>query len=180
MGHKDKFASVICKELEEYAKWAAQDGGFDDLEIVPNLVIRAVDIAEGSDRIEEYMRSSMKDLAAKHREYWRIERLAEEEAWKMPSVAYPEVKLEDDNTFQLGRGYRFSDNMLGRGRPRDAPTQASQLPNIDIKTENVPSGEAETRYTQRPPVLYGIFVIHHSAVVLTIDAAKEGDDAYVS
>lgn len=176
-GQKGKLSLAIRKELDEYAKWAAQDGGFGDLDIVPNLIIDAVDISAGSDKVEEYMQSRMKNLAAKHRKYWKIERVAEDEAWKLPKVATPEVKAKDDDSERLGG---IPEATAGTENRQTGFTDEMSPAVVKVEDTDEPFAQMETRYTQQPPVLYGIFVIHHSAVVLTIDSSKEGDDAYVS
>lgn len=164
-GQGDKIAPLIRKELEEYAKWAAQDGGYDDLDIIPNLIVDSVDITAGSEEIEEYMQSCMQELAAKHRKYWRIERVADAEAWKLPFAEYPEVKVETTEPDGV----------------QPIPEPGGNITAIKIEDGDKPLPCVEgVRYTQRPPVLYGIFVIHHSAIVLSMDSFKEGKAALVS
>lgn len=152
---------LIRKELEEYAKWAAQDGGYDDLDIIPNLIVDSVDISAGSESIEQYMQARMLKLAAEHRKYWRIERVPEEEAWKLPKVELAKVKVESPEP--------------------DSLPESLDTSHVKIEDTDEPTGFLEgIRYTQRPPVLYGIFVIHHSAVVLSLDSFKEGKEALIS
>jgi hypothetical protein len=163
-GQGEKVPQLIRKELEEYAKWAAQDGGYDDLDIVPNLIVDSVDISAGSEQIEEYMQTRMLKLAAEHRDYWRIERVPAGQTWKLSRVELAEVKTEKTE----------SDD-------ESAQANAIDMPRIKIEDDDEPVGcLEEVRYTQRPPVLYGIFVIHHSAIVLSLDSFKEGNKAVIS
>ncbi|KAH7375776.1 hypothetical protein B0T11DRAFT_323757 [Plectosphaerella cucumerina] len=164
-GQGEKVPQLIRKELEEYARWAAQDGGYDDLDIIPNLIVDSVDIAAGSEQIEEYMQTRMLKLAAEHRDYWRIERVPAGQTWKLPRVELAEVKTEKTE----------SDDESAQSHA------AVDMPRIKIEDDDEPVGcSEEVRYTQRPPVLYGIFVIHHSAIVLSLDSFKEGNKALIS
>lgn len=179
-GQRDKVSSAIQRELEEYAKWAAQDGGYDSIDIVPNLIIDAVDISESSDRIEQYMQTQMRSLAAKQRDYWRIERSGDDEARKqskLPSKAL--TPGPDPSSSSAERETPASSQPAANGAPELHETPEKE-PLIKPEGTEELSEKLELVFTQRPPVIYGMFVVHHSVLILSVDSSKEGDEEYVS
>ncbi|KAM0321689.1 hypothetical protein ACHAQA_009928 [Verticillium albo-atrum] len=167
-GQKDRVSACIRKELEDYARWAAQDGGFDNLDIIPNVIIDVVDTTIGSARIEEYMQQRLRTLAARHREYWRINNTQQQ----CTSLAAP-VKRETDATCEPNTLQELASPIIIKREDEKAETIHFTYPETQMPTIG-------SRYVQQPPVIYGMFIVNATVMVLSIDSAKEGDSAHVS
>ncbi|ROT39441.1 hypothetical protein SODALDRAFT_310937 [Sodiomyces alkalinus F11] len=195
-GQKDKAPPLILRELEEYAKWAAQDGGYDNLDIIPNIVIDIVDTTKSSVELEQYMQHRLASLAARHRKYWRIDSPADDGfADHRPAVPGRSSTSEATPWNRRFRdpGSAVTRNELSTAEARTALDNDSDArsdaasgerigePEVEIKIEDDELfARLELRYTQRPPVLYGMFIIHSTVLVLSTDSAKEDKDATVS
>lgn len=127
-GQKAKIPASIQKEVDQYLKWAAKDGGYDNIDILPNIFVEVVDVNLGGTGISNYMQSQLRDLARSHRRFWS------------------KRKKE-----------------AGGGDEEDETMADAQEPN----------------FTTQPPVLYGLFIVNTTLLVLTIDPTK-GEDAQVS
>ncbi|OHW94092.1 hypothetical protein CSPAE12_07303 [Colletotrichum incanum] len=188
--------ALIEKELQEYIKWAGQDGEYSSLEYIPNLIVDMVDTTMTPQAIEEHMQLRLKATAATHRAHWRNH--------------MPEVVGEDQDTDR----YQSKEEDDEDAEPEDNrvvlvpdkyPTPSPQKPHTDPSSPSPHNGinydagddhkppstafdnpaessthERNGQYIRRPPVLYGLFIVNTSVMVLTIDSAKEGDEAYVS
>ncbi|KAK1988572.1 hypothetical protein LZ30DRAFT_776807 [Colletotrichum cereale] len=188
--------TLIERELQEYMKWAEHDGEYGDLDYLPNLVIDMVDTKMTPQAIEEHMQLRLKAAAATHRAHWRSDQ--PESVGNHQDMDEHEPKVEDDEDAEP------EDNRVVLV-PDKYPTPSPQKPQTDPpsallhneinddgagdhklastefdKPEGGSTGEWDRRYTRRPPVLYGLFIVNTSVMVLTIDSAKEGDEAYVS
>ncbi|KAF3354493.1 hypothetical protein VdG1_07572 [Verticillium dahliae VDG1] len=172
-GQRDKVPICIRKELEEYARWAAQDGSYDNLDIVPNVIIDIVDTTVGSIKIEERMQNRLRTLAARHRAYWLINRSGRA---VVPRDGTPDglVKSESDDDC-TANSQRHSTSPLVIKR-EDGGTEIVHL--TDESKKQRPS--IESPYMQQPPVLYGMFIVNATVMILSIDSAKEDDVAQVS
>ncbi|KAM0282688.1 hypothetical protein ACHAQH_002885 [Verticillium albo-atrum] len=172
-GQRDKVSICIRKELEEYAKWAAQDGGYDNLDIIPNVIIDVVDTTVDSAKIEEYMQQRLRELAAKHRKFWLINPSGRVSAVQGKTSDKP-VKHESDDDSATGcqRDYASPTKI----KREDGETEMGHVP-VDSETQR-PS--IESRYMQQPPVMYGMFVVNATVMVLSMDSSKENDVAHVS
>jgi hypothetical protein len=127
-GQKAKIPASIQKEVDQYLKWAAKDGGYDNIDILPNIFVEVVDVNLGGTGISNYMQSQLRDLARSHRRFWS------------------KRKKEAEG-----------------GDEEDETMADAQEPN----------------FTTQPPVIYGLFIVNTTLLVLTIDPTK-GEDAQVS
>ncbi|KAK1597299.1 uncharacterized protein LY79DRAFT_587356 [Colletotrichum navitas] len=187
---------LIERELQEYMKWAEQDGEYGHLDYLPNLIIDMVDTKMTPQAIEEHMQLRLKAAAATHRAHWRSDEA--ESAGNHKDIDEREPKIEDDEDTEP------EDNRVVLV-PDKYPTPSPQKPHTEPPStllhnganddfagdHKLPSTEFDSTaegsisewdklYTRRPPVLYGLFIVNTSVMVLTIDSAKEGDEAYVS
>ncbi|EFQ27711.1 hypothetical protein CGRA01v4_02884 [Colletotrichum graminicola] len=186
---------LIERELQEYTKWAEQDGEYGHLDYLPNLIIDMVDTKMTPQAIEEHMQLRLKAAAATHRAHWRSDEM--ESAGNHKDMDERELKIEDDEDTEP------EDNRVVLV-PDKYPTPSPQKPHTEPPSTLLPNGvnnvardhklpsaeldspaegstgECDKLYTRRPPVLYGLFIVNTSVMVLTIDSAKEGDEAYVS
>ncbi|PKS09055.1 hypothetical protein jhhlp_003668 [Lomentospora prolificans] len=124
---KAKIPSLIKKEVGQYLKWAAQDGGYDDMDILTNIFVEVVDVNTGGAEIAGYMQERLRESARAHRRFWRARKDGDE------TDGEDELMLEPQ----------------------------------------------EPEYIVHPPVLYGLFVVNTTLLVLTVDPAK-GEFAHVS
>lgn len=114
---KEKIPGRMQKELDRYLRWAATDGGYKYPPALPNLILEVIDVGNGSAEIANYMQDRLKDLAQKHRDFWRRDKNSD------PGMKGP--------------------------------------------------------WIHQPPVLYGLFIVNTTLLVLTVDPAK-GPSAHVS
>ncbi|EXF76280.1 hypothetical protein CFIO01_05362 [Colletotrichum fioriniae PJ7] len=178
--------ALIEKELHEYAKWAEQDGGYNSLEYLPNLVIDMVDTKMSPQAIEEHMQLRLKAAAATHRAHWRND---------LTNPDYREdededAEIEDNRVVLVPDKYQTPSPKKPRAlRRSNSPSNGTKYE--DDQKDRIPGWNLfspasqclygqEEQYTRRPPVIYGLFIVNTSVMVLTIDSAKEGDKACVS
>ncbi|KPM44391.1 hypothetical protein AK830_g2214 [Neonectria ditissima] len=240
-GFRRKTPGLIKRELDKYLSWAAQDGDFAHLRIIPNIVTEAVDTTMAKTDISDYIQSRMHDLARLQREFLRRDR--DPQFWEVvkPSIMVsPKVKLEpEDDTPMMDRwpgavaGRHYSalepddtseetptchravklEDMPERRRLFASPNaDADGLAEYPLEEEDSTAREEEYHKTQQaendqvsnsssprsspslprhaqtpphlsyrrhPPVIYGLFIINTSVLVLTADSSL-GDGAYVS
>jgi hypothetical protein len=176
---------LIKRELEAYYKWAAQDGGYDQLDVIPNLVIEIIDTTMSSERIEEYMKMRLITLAMTHRQFWRTGESSSEIQAAVPFSleSTQESCINSELTDVVKNGIDNGEDSRQRELENQVvliPTSIHSTP-ATKKTVSFGAQESRVAYSiRRPPVLYGLFIVHGSVMVLTLDAAKDGDDAYVS
>ncbi|KAK2032378.1 hypothetical protein LX32DRAFT_196561 [Colletotrichum zoysiae] len=188
--------ALIERELQEYTKWAENDGEYGHLEYLPNLIIDMVDTTMTPQAIEEHMQLRLKAAAATHRAHWRNDEA--ESTDNHQDTDEHGLKIEDDEDVEP------EDNRVVLV-PDKYPTPSPQKPHTEAPStlphngvnnggdgdHKLPStefdnlaerstGDYDKQYTRRPPVLYGLFIVNTSVMVLTTDSAKEGDEAYVS
>lgn len=117
---KEKIPGHMKKEIDRYVRWAAMDGGYQYPHPLPNLIVEVIDqtvSGDGIQSIQDYVENRIKDLAERHRAFWR----------------------RDNHSPPAGR---------------DA-------------------------WIEPPPVLYGLFIVNTTLLVVTVDPAK-GPKTYVS
>ncbi|KAK2046511.1 hypothetical protein LZ31DRAFT_552196 [Colletotrichum somersetense] len=188
--------ALIERELQEYMKWAENDGEYGHLDYLPNLIIDMVDTTMTPQAIEEHMQLRLKAAAATHRAHWRND--GAESSGNHQDTDEHGLKMEDDEDAEP------EDNRVVLV-PDKYPTPSPQKPHTEAPStllhngvndggdgdHKLPStefdnlaesstGDYDKQYTRRPPVLYGLFIVNTSVMVLTTDSAKEGDEAYVS
>ncbi|OHE94304.1 hypothetical protein CORC01_10351 [Colletotrichum orchidophilum] len=187
--------ALIERELHEYAKWAEQDGGYDSLEYLPNLIIDMVDTSKSLQAIEEHMQLRLKAAAATHRSHWRKDKVDSANS-EQKSAGYRTDDEDEDADPEDNRVVLVPDKYLTPSPQKSQALRPSTPPRDGIGHEDDRKHEAsgrklisparqlsagqEEQYSRRPPVLYGLFIVNTSVMVLTIDSAKEGEEAYVS
>ncbi|KAL0944344.1 uncharacterized protein CTRU02_202231 [Colletotrichum truncatum] len=190
---RHRASGLINRRLHEYAKWAEQDGGYGSLDYMPNIIIDLVDTSKTPREIEEHMQQRLRAAAANHRAHWRsdeipeIDERSEKEKELQPDYDPEEAELEDDRVVLIPDKYSTPS-------PEKLPLNPQPTPGNEASNSNTQSHESSTKevdntatsiicqgdeYTRRPPVIYGLFIVNTSVMVLTIDSAK-GEDAYVS
>ncbi|KAF4464951.1 hypothetical protein FALBO_8218 [Fusarium albosuccineum] len=254
-GLRSKVSHLIKREIDKYLNWAAQDGDYLHLRIVPNTMTEVIDTTMPEDEITKYIQNRMGSLAKLQREFLREDR--NPQFWNVlkPSIiASPMIKVEPDdaspslNSWPMPIKRRLDSHLHVDEHSLETPSRVIKvepgleklhlLPSpgsIDVdellqsheegrkdskrkppgkKTKNKttkgketatpptqlanptpaaspprspspPSSLDEPRtpsqhtYRRHPPVVYGLFIINTSVLLLTTDSAK-GPDAYVS
>ncbi|KAF5696077.1 hypothetical protein FGLOB1_13793 [Fusarium globosum] len=114
-GLRMKVPQLIKRELDKYLSWAAQDGDYLHLRIVPNILTEIVDTKMPEDEITEHIQNRMRALANVQREFLREDR--NPQFWDVikPSVfASPKIKLEpDDGLASFGGWLTPAESRLG-------------------------------------------------------------------
>lgn len=98
VGFRQKAPGIIKRELDKYLTWAAQDGDYAKLRIVPNIVTEVIDTTMSQGDITEYLQDRMRALARLQREFLREDR--DPQFWDVlkPSIMVsPMVKPESDD-----------------------------------------------------------------------------------
>ncbi|OLN88011.1 hypothetical protein CCHL11_00475 [Colletotrichum chlorophyti] len=175
---------LIEKELLEYTKWAEHDGGYTNCDYLPNLIIDTVDTSSTPQEIEEHMQLRLRSAAAAHRSHWRSDELYSSHDDKSDAKHTGDDTEEEEEDEEAepedNRVVLIPDKYPTPSPPKlqaaHQPTPSRHANNLYQSLRN----GAKTQYNRRPPVIYGLFVVNSSVMVLTIDSAKDGDDAYVS
>ncbi|KAI8309856.1 hypothetical protein K4K61_001325 [Colletotrichum sp. SAR11_59] len=190
-GQRHRASALITKRLQEYAKWAEHDGEYDTLDYVPNIIIDAVDTSQTPQAIEEHMQNRLRIAAASQRAHWRAERAPEsghneKEENVYESEVDPEEAEPEDNRIVLVPDKYPTPSPQKADLPPSTPHR-NGINGDGISEHSSPSENSESaeqpdelwagEYTRRPPVIYGLFVVNTSVMVLTIDSAKEQDAA---
>ncbi|KAK7397955.1 hypothetical protein QQX98_012672 [Neonectria punicea] len=241
-GFRRKVPGLIKCELGTYLSWAAQDGDFAHLRIVPNFITEVIDTTMEEAKITVYIQDRMRALARLQREFLRVDK--DPQFWDVvkPNIMVsPQVKLEpEDDTPTMdswprtmagrhhsalepdelsaetptrNRAVKLEDTPKSRRLfPCTATTAGDELGEYTledkhdavIKTEDHKTPEAENEqtrnssspgsspspngrpqtptrpnYRRHPPVVYGLFIINTTVLLLTVDASLD-DSAYVS
>lgn len=192
-GLRRKAPALIKKSLDKYIAWAAEDGGYSNLRIVPNMTTAVMDAELGGQGITRAMKNRMRALAMAQREFLRTDR--DESFWDVSDVE-AEMKDMDISTLLVEKYVKkieamdqspkpSSENNYSNGAPEEStgtPTRSrfTRSPSANrLTSEKADSKPTESQYTRTPPVVYGLFVLRTTVFVLTVDSAK-GDSAYVS
>ncbi|KAH6895780.1 hypothetical protein B0T10DRAFT_225346 [Thelonectria olida] len=96
-GSRQKVPGLIKRELDRYISWAAQDGNYSHLRIVPNIVTEVIDTTIPREDITEYIQDRMQALGRLQREFLQENR--DPEFWDVtkPSLmTSPNVKAESE------------------------------------------------------------------------------------
>ncbi|GAO15695.1 hypothetical protein UVI_02018920 [Ustilaginoidea virens] len=167
-GLRDKAPLVIKRSLDRYLAWAAEDGGFSGLRIVPNIFTAVLDPQLSEQDITAAMQRRMRALATMQREFLKVDR--DETFWAVNHVAL----TRDNASAALLDKY-----LLDMGADKDQQDQKPMM--LDRQEEEAgPAADQDgPAYRRVPPVVYGLFVLRSSVFLLTVDSAK-GDTAYVS
>ncbi|KAF9772031.1 hypothetical protein IL306_010294 [Fusarium sp. DS 682] len=214
-GLRNKVPQLIKRELDKYLNWAAQDGDYLHLRIVPNILTEVIDTTMPESEITEYIQNRMRLLAKLQREFLREDR--NPQFWDVlkPSVfTSPKIKLEpDDGLASFGGWLTPAKSRRGSHPHVGRVTSTTEINEVAVKIEPglkspgistrelhktitipkepyisrspSPSSPSEPQtppqysYCRHPPVVYGLFIVNTSVLVLTTDSSK-GSDAYVS
>lgn len=232
-GLSQKVARLVKKGLDQYLAWAAEDGGYSGLQVVPNIIAEIVDPQLPEAKITEYIEGRMCALAHLQQDYLRED--CKSRFWDIKNV--PRQFMTPMMIPPIGRSLLVQKYLSPRGKKAvkreraDTDELASdsvslldvstQTPGADVKRRRTigtfsletdelaansstlfglqqtpPSsvcgedGSAPTlkntnptagksQYLKSLPVVYGLFIIGGTALVLTKDSMK-GDDSYIS
>ena len=97
-GYRNKVPGIIKRELDKYINWAAQDGDYNHLKIVPNIMVEIVDTKLKEGEITDHIQNRMRDLARLQREFLRED--MDPEFWnvvKPKIMTTPRIKMEPDD-----------------------------------------------------------------------------------
>ncbi|KAF7544223.1 hypothetical protein G7046_g9831 [Stylonectria norvegica] len=143
-GLRRKVPRIIKKELDRYISWAAQDGNYHHLRVIPNIMTEIINIKQEGDietqgeEITRHILSRMRDLARLQREFLRVDR--DPSFWDVvkPSImASPRVKLEPEDLVPTPE--KWATVTAGRGGLGDeVASDASELDETTIKVEREP------------------------------------------
>lgn len=232
-GLRQRSAGMIKKGLDQFLSWAAEDGGYSHLRVVPNIVTEIIDQKMQETDITELVQSRMRALARLQREFFRVDR--DPNFWDIAEADTVAAAVDDTDETTMER--LLIQKYLSPHRKRSSSVQRrntsmddelATLPIADVKGTPIkeetpkrcrpfknpsdeldelaqnstsglhntpPSARTETkrlsprtppnrnsepvRYRRKLPVVYGLFVLNGSVLILTVDSAKD-DDAYVS
>ncbi|KHN97056.1 uncharacterized protein MAM_05165 [Metarhizium album ARSEF 1941] len=198
-GLRKKATLLIKRCLDKYIAWAAEDGGYSHLKIVPNITTAIMDVELGEEDITSTMKNRMRALAMAQREFLRVDR--DDSFWDVSDVE-DGVKGADLSTLLVEKYVKKVEELSvtakapsGDGSRQSTPRPRSPSPGDATTTTrarssppSTPAGsihdeqqntDAQTRYRREPAVVYGLFILRTSVFLLTVDSAK-GDSAYVS
>lgn len=181
-GQRHKAPVLIEKELRTYTRWAARDGGYDKLETVPNLIIDLIDTTMSPRQIEDHMRHQLQMAAEDHREYWRdretpVSTADRKKTDQQSEYDADEAEPEDNRVVLVPDKYPSSPVRNPPMFPPTSPLRATASNESESLQSSHPRGSK--RFIRKPPVVYGLFIVNTSVMVLTIDSAKE-EDAIIS
>jgi hypothetical protein len=158
----DKAATHLKKALDRYIQWAASDGGYDTLDIIPNIIVEIVDTNMPNEQITKFMRDKMVAVAQRHREHLRVKDQDDDEKDELSLISLPEdVAIPSVERLNMPEveGKEFGCKKTG-----SEATHTHKPP----------------RYSRPPPVLYGLFIIKNTVMILTADSAKEAEAFHTS
>ncbi|OAQ68913.1 hypothetical protein VFPPC_13756 [Pochonia chlamydosporia 170] len=194
-GLRQKAPQLIKKSLDKYVAWAAEDGGYSNLRIVPNITTAVMDAELGEKGITSTIERRMRALAMAQREFLRVNR--DESFWDVSEVEnaakhtdWPDLlvekyvkRIEEQTAAASKDGSCQSTPIQPSTSPKDTTTTGESTRSPDahglVSDETHQSLLTTVEYRQKPPVVYGLFILRTSVFVLTVDSAK-GDSAYVS
>ncbi|KAF4126540.1 hypothetical protein GMORB2_0276 [Geosmithia morbida] len=67
-------AHLIHDSLDRFCEWAARDGGYDKLSVVPNLAVEVIEAPEKQHDLVQSMTERMHDLVRLQQEFYRVDR----------------------------------------------------------------------------------------------------------
>lgn len=232
-GLSQRVALYIKKGLDQYLAWAAEDGGYSGLQIVPNIVAEVVDPQLPEAEITEYIEGRMRALARLQQDYLLEDRKSR--FWDINDV--PRQYMTPKKTLPVARSLLVQKYLSPRGKKAVKREQAGtdelasdSVSLLDMSTQS-PSADAKRRRTigtfsfetdelagnsstlfgpertppssvygedgnamnlkgvnsifgksqhlKSLPVVYGLFIIGGTVLVLTKDSKKD-DDSYIS
>ncbi|KAI5463807.1 hypothetical protein BGZ63DRAFT_353390 [Mariannaea sp. PMI_226] len=239
-GRRNKVPGIIKREIDRYLSWAAQDGDYAHLRIIPNIITEVIDTTISQDKITEYIENKMRALGRLQRQFlqgnknpmfWEVVKPSimtsfsdikveseddSPDPKKWPGATPKEFNLESNSdnlsietptrkrTENLdmamdSKKYRLflsrtSDGIdeLASFEFAEGSTDLSPVLKLEQTEEDTASTSAPPfpgvlfprtpepiSYRHQPPVVYGLFILNTSVLLLTIDSSQ-GDDAYVT
>lgn len=135
-GLRKKAPALIKRELDKYLSWAAQDGGYAHLRIVPNVLTEVVDTTMKEDEITDCITNRMKSLARLQREFLKNDR--DPDFWDVvrPNIlTLPMVKPEPDDASPslADLPLRTEKRSNPRLYEKDSSTMPSHHPTIKVE-----------------------------------------------
>ncbi|PHH66769.1 hypothetical protein CDD81_5901 [Ophiocordyceps australis] len=189
-----KIPHIIKRTIQEYITWASKDGGYQDLDYVPNLIVSSVNAHDDADKVVNELQWRMYTLARLQRAFLRIgdnkplwdkemrpsprktrgqclvekfmreSRVKSEDLAAPPSIKMPSKAATDAD----------SDKKPTSTTKTKTPTKTSkQTPKTPSPTPAAPDQQdASHGYRRHPPVVYGLFILRTSVMLLSIDSSK--------
>lgn len=98
-GLRHKAPALIKKGIQQFVNWAAEDGGYKDLNYIPNITVESVGVMDKQEDITRTMQQRMLALARVHRKFLRLDRSESfwdvgEQRKKRPGLTLAELLVE--------------------------------------------------------------------------------------
>lgn len=131
-GLRYKAGTMIKKGLESYISWAAEDGGYKHLRVVPNIIAEIVDPKKGEANVTSIIQDRMQTFARLQKKFWRNGEAAEaaKEFWDMAAqqkfeAAKPKkrVWMLPPPRAQAGANGKRADRKMARYEDIGSPTR---------------------------------------------------------
>ncbi|KAJ6780663.1 hypothetical protein PWT90_01323 [Aphanocladium album] len=255
-GLHHRVPAMIKDGVEKFLAWAAEDGGYSHLRVVPNIITEIVDMELRESDITAFLQGRMRALARLQREFLREDRdpnfwagtsglggadAEYDDEARCAAADRNEMLLQRYLSPRKNRGYNSRRKVLGRRRRSDHSMEdelAGAAPDSDTPSKSgaafkrrrtfasptndldelskagdsssdmhssppserreakrlfsspsttgtghsssgSPTSAAPIKYRRRPPVVYGLFILNSSVLILTVDSSLD-DTAYVS
>ncbi|CAF3553864.1 unnamed protein product [Fusarium graminearum] len=142
-GHRKRAPQHIKRELDRYLNWAAQDGGYMHLRIVPNIMTEVIDTAIPENEITDYISKRMRLLAKLQREFLRADRnsqfwdVVKPSIFKSPkNTTDPKIKIEiDDRSPSCARWLTPAESLASPHPHVERVSAIAESHGVDIKVE---------------------------------------------
>ncbi|KAH7319915.1 hypothetical protein B0I35DRAFT_430139 [Stachybotrys elegans] len=192
-----KVPNMMKRSFDAYLAWAAEDGGYKNLRVVPNVIVELISLDLDAEVITEYMKRRMRAVAELQREFWKVDR--DPDFW---DTTMPQL-IDSKNLLASMRAQSVESRRASRKRSAsaaglsengaavDSPERRTEQAETDSPKkrrldEQLTADEylqlqlsSEVDYRRQPPVVYGLFILNSLVFFLTVDPAK-GEDCPVS
>ncbi|VUC37686.1 unnamed protein product [Clonostachys rosea] len=103
-----RVAKLIKARLDKTLGWAARDGSYDKLNVIPNIIAEVVEAPEEEARVVAYMTARIRALAMLQREYLRVDR--SDDFWTSiePRLMRPKRRTNKSLTGRIRAGMKRS------------------------------------------------------------------------
>ncbi|KAF1729726.1 hypothetical protein CRV24_010265 [Beauveria bassiana] len=174
-GLHHRVPGMIKDGLDRFLAWAAEDGGYSHLRVVPNIITeiywqrntpgrRRQHRSNDNSAEDELARAPLAQTAADHSDAAPRRR--------RPFATVPAMELDE----LAQPGDSVTGLLSSSASERDGLFSSAASTTSLVSS---PSPAAIIRYRRPPPVVYGFFILNSSVFILTADASR-GDNAYVS
>ena len=143
---RHRIAGIIKEGIDQFLGWAAEDGGYADLKIVPNILTEAIDAKTmRANHITDYMQYRMKAMVQLHREFWRVDR--DPDFWQAiePWIMNPDNSLHPLLLEKARRVYKKLTTLEGG---KSIPDELAS--DIDITPPKTAAGAKRIRVANSP------------------------------